>query len=292
MGRLSRGLESDDDEDESYLNIGKNAQRSGEVVVVRSGKRFIVRRTAHSQITELGRYDLLEEALCSIKSSLRSKVKGSTAGGSSNSGSGASSSGKNSKGDDNSTDNKKNNDDDGLWCTECMDDPAVVNCAFCGCRTCFGKHESEYLLLCDSCDQESHTFCLEPQLTEVPTESSTYTIITHFLTHQYQQYLSTRMQVPTDAWFCGYCVKVGNNVASVDEGGDEDDAEEMDEGTDDAPVRCKGRPGRPRKTVAGPDGVVVKKLKGRGRGRPPGSYHHYPVVIPIHMNFLPICNCA
>ena len=170
MGRLSRGLESDDDEDESYLHMGKNAQRSGEVVVVRSGKRFIVRRTAHGQITELGRYDLLEEALCSIKSSLRSKIKGSTVG-SATSGSSASSSGKNSKGDDNNTDNKKKDDDDGLWCTECMDDPAVVNCAFCGCRTCFGKHESEYLLLCDFCDQESHTFCLEPQLTEVSSNS-------------------------------------------------------------------------------------------------------------------------
>ena len=84
-------------------------------------------------------------------------------------------------------------------------------------------------------------------------------------------------------------MKEGNNVASVDEGGDEDDVGEVDEGTDDAPVRFKGRPGRPRKTVAGPDGVVVKKMKGRGRGRPPGDQQplFLSFVQLIYMNFSP-----
>ena len=38
-------------------------------------------------------------------------------------------------------------------------------------QTCFGKHNSEYLLLCDYCDQESHTYCLTPQLVEIPEEA-------------------------------------------------------------------------------------------------------------------------
>jgi PHD-finger len=112
---------------------------------------------------------------------------------------------------------------DDLWCTHCMDDPAVALCSFCGCRvrtgachfspctylifldhsvplsscslssfcfrydtfqSCFGKHDSEYLLLCDHCDQESHTYCLEPQLTEVP----------------------------ADAWYCKSCVIAGHHL--------------------------------------------------------------------------------
>ena len=48
-------------------------------------------------------------------------------------------------------------------------------------QTCFGKHDSEYLLVCDHCDQESHTYCLSPQLT----------------------------QVPVDAWYCPACVAAG-----------------------------------------------------------------------------------
>jgi PHD-finger len=48
-------------------------------------------------------------------------------------------------------------------------------------QTCFGKHNSEYLLLCDYCDQESHTYCLIPQLTEIPEE----------------------------AWYCGSCINLG-----------------------------------------------------------------------------------
>jgi hypothetical protein len=52
MNRLSRGMDSEDEEDGS----GARISRIGEITVVRSGKRLIVRRTAHSQILELGRY--------------------------------------------------------------------------------------------------------------------------------------------------------------------------------------------------------------------------------------------
>lgn len=56
-------------------------------------------------------------------------------------------------------------------------------------QTCFGKHNSEYLLLCDYCDQESHTYCLTPQLTEIPEE----------------------------AWYCGSCINLGLVKAEIPE---------------------------------------------------------------------------
>lgn len=46
MKRLSRGLASDDDGDDNLA----------EATVVRSGRKFIVRQTARSQIIELGRF--------------------------------------------------------------------------------------------------------------------------------------------------------------------------------------------------------------------------------------------
>jgi hypothetical protein len=158
-----------------------------------------------------------------------------------------------------------------------MDDPAVVACAFCGCRKCFGKHDSEYLLLCDHCDQEAHTYCLDPQLHEVP----------------------------TDAWFCGFCVAAGHNVPSTDAG--EDTAMAVVEGEDvsEGPLRFKGRPGRPRKgghrasaaaaaaaaasasaaalavadvaahpSVNSSQATLNLMKVSRGRGRPPGPSKH------------------
>jgi hypothetical protein len=51
MSRLSRGLDSEDEDD----GDGGRLSRVGEITVARSGKRIIVRKTAHSQIVELGR---------------------------------------------------------------------------------------------------------------------------------------------------------------------------------------------------------------------------------------------
>jgi hypothetical protein len=56
-----------------------------------------------------------------------------------------------------------------LWCNFCKDDPSIPICCFCACRVCYGKHEKDKLLLCDRCDEEYHTFCLDPPLTAVPT---------------------------------------------------------------------------------------------------------------------------
>ena len=54
MGRLSRGLESEDEAEDS--SIVTKSCRIGEVMIIRSGKRFIVRKVAHSQIAELGMF--------------------------------------------------------------------------------------------------------------------------------------------------------------------------------------------------------------------------------------------
>jgi hypothetical protein len=51
---------------------------------------------------------------------------------------------------------------DAIWCSFCKDDPNVSVCVFCACRVCFGKHNETKLLLCDKCDEEYHTFCLDP----------------------------------------------------------------------------------------------------------------------------------
>ena len=115
MGRLSRGLESEDEAEDSTI-ISKSS-RVGEVMIIRSGKRLIVRKVAHSQIAELGRYDNLDDALGSIKPIYRKAPSAASSSSASDAlpPVGAA-------------------EEDDLWCTHCMDDPAVAVCAFCGCR--------------------------------------------------------------------------------------------------------------------------------------------------------------
>jgi hypothetical protein len=59
---------------------------------------------------------------------------------------------------------------DSIWCNFCRDDPTIKVCCFCACRVCFGKHNQTKLLLCDMCDDEYHTVCLDPPLSSVPSE--------------------------------------------------------------------------------------------------------------------------
>lgn len=53
-----------------------------------------------------------------------------------------------------------------LWCYYCKDSNIV--CLFCACRVCYSKHDEKNILICDSCDEEYHIYCLDPPLTTVP----------------------------------------------------------------------------------------------------------------------------
>lgn len=131
MSRIGRGVDS---EDEGGDNNTGRVMKTGEIAVVHSGKRYIVRKTARSQIVELGRFDTLEKALASLLPS------------------------------------SGNNSDlvEPMWCVYCLDDPSIALCAFCGCRRCFGKHDAPSLLICDACSEETHTYCLSPPLSTIP----------------------------------------------------------------------------------------------------------------------------
>ncbi|GAX28920.1 E3 ubiquitin-protein ligase UHRF1 [Fistulifera solaris] len=62
----------------------------------------------------------------------------------------------------------RDHNQDDVWCNFCGDDSYIKVCCFCACRVCFGKHHQTKLLLCDRCDDEYHTFCLDPPLQAVP----------------------------------------------------------------------------------------------------------------------------
>jgi predicted acyltransferase len=53
-------------------------------------------------------------------------------------------------------------EDDDLWCTHCMDDPAVAVCAFCGCRVSDNVfHLFIFILLCCVTHSSSQRILLE-----------------------------------------------------------------------------------------------------------------------------------
>ena len=56
-------------------------------------------------------------------------------------------------------------------CSFCEDDDSVSVCPFCACKVCFGKHDEESIILCDSCDDEYHVHCLNPPLRKVPSRN-------------------------------------------------------------------------------------------------------------------------
>lgn len=154
MLNLSKGLESDDEGDAKFNEEDIPTCRSeniGEITIAHSGRKFILRKTAKKQISELGRYNSLGEALENLpavqqmKSLLRSKRARAS----------------------DEVDNQ-------LFCTNCVDDPSIEICCFCGCKTCYGKFDSHLLILCDHCDRETHTYCLHPPLNAVPSEEPWY----------------------------------------------------------------------------------------------------------------------
>ena len=53
-------------------------------------------------------------------------------------------------------------------CSACLDICSIKICCYCACRICFNKFGKERTILCDKCDQEYHTFCLNPPLKKLP----------------------------------------------------------------------------------------------------------------------------
>jgi len=74
------------------------------------------------------------------------------------------------------------------WCAYCLDDKLSELCVFCGCRVCHGKHNTDYLIICDGCDEEVHTYCVRPPLTSIP----------------------------RGAWYCQRCTSAGKGCKDVD----------------------------------------------------------------------------
>ena len=56
-------------------------------------------------------------------------------------------------------------------CSACLDIGAIKVCCYCACRVCFNKFGKEHTILCDKCDQEYHTFCLNPPMEKLPSET-------------------------------------------------------------------------------------------------------------------------
>ena len=138
MKRIGKGLSSDDEDDDYLVSVN----------VVRSGKKYIVRNSVRKDMSELGRYNNLNEALSSLGNPVLDASRSSPRSGE-----------RNAKGSDE------------LWCTRCIDDINSLYCCFCGCVYCFGKHDREKLLLCDGCDVENHIYCLDPPLAAIPSGS-------------------------------------------------------------------------------------------------------------------------
>jgi hypothetical protein len=205
MTLMSRGVDSNFDDAELEKRMYESYKTKHELTVQRSGKRFVVRRTSKSQIVELDRCSTLEEALTAVAAEINPV-----------------------------THKKKPFEEDELWCVHCLDDPKVTVCAFCGCRKCHGKHDSESLLVCDGCDEEYHTYCLTKPLEEIPQNS----------------------------WYCTCCSKKMHKKAAKETekvvvkitGKEEENASKSTSSSSKV------------KTVSSPTPTSP-----RGRGRPPGS---------------------
>jgi len=139
-----------------------------------------------------------------------------------------------------------------VWCNFCKDDPSIRLCCFCACRVCFGKHQQSKLLLCDACDEEYHTFCLDPPI---------------------------KLPPPDQKWFCPSCETKKKRGARTSPKSKKAEEEE------EVPVRRTSRPPSKKKAPYSPSpndptldsrGRLTGREKKRGRGRPPKSTSPHP----------------
>lgn len=192
MSRIGRGLDSGDEG--GGANAGR-ITRTGETVVRHLGKHYAVRKMVRGQFVELERFNRKETAMQSLKPS------------------------------------SGNIDSEPMWCTLCFDDPRVTLCSFCGCRQCTGKHDASSLLLCDFCNEETHTYCLNPPLSTIPEED----------------------------WYCKRCTDMGHNILHKQNGGGV------------CGSGCGGSYENMNMDVTRRGNQQPDLAPGRRRGRPPGS---------------------
>ena len=138
----------------------------------------------------------------------------------------------------------------GMVCNFCLDDPNIPVCVFCACRTCFGKHCQNELLLCDNCDEEYHIFCLNPPLKCVPASNQ--------------------------PWYCVNCTKreEPQSPTRLSRRGGSDHAKSTS-GTTTATTGTT--------TASGRKSTPTKSMK-RPRGRPPKSDVSVPASQPQLIN--------
>jgi hypothetical protein len=92
-------------------------------------------------------------------------------------------------------------------------------------QKCYGKFDSSLLILCDHCDRETHTYCLDPPLAAVPLE---------------------------DPWYCQSCTAEGVPDRDPDSWeGEEGDPGDASEGSEEDDPDGTGEGGRPLKRRRG-----------------------------------------
>lgn len=160
MNRLGEGLESDDERDD----VGMRLSKTGELTISHVGKAYYVKRKQTQK--KSNESEFASEKFSSLNGALNALKKLTWE--------------EQQIGSGNNNKNKSNSSNclriargpekgasgasSGLWCTHCLDDPNIMLCAFCGCKGCYSKADSHLLMLCDNCDRETHTYCMNPQL--------------------------------------------------------------------------------------------------------------------------------
>jgi hypothetical protein len=176
--------DSDEEEKNDLTNIAHSNETLSDYTITKGGRRYVLKHKVRSrrvhlhlyhinvtQVTVVGRYNTLKEALGAFREAQVGRYTTFCC----------------SFYIENSSNSDVDSEEpDDLWCPYCLDDTTILVCGFCGCKVryaclssanlnamigiqkCFGKHDTESLLLCDGCDREYHTYCLDPPLWQVP----------------------------------------------------------------------------------------------------------------------------
>ena len=241
-----------------------------EYTIVRSGRRFTLMQTARGRTSEVERFEHLKGALEELVALQRQRQRKR-----SNSLGSPSKAGKRGPGRPRKDSLTKSRHDtcsiedqpDWLWCVCCLDDPNISLCAFCGCRKCLSKSDSDNIILCDGCDVEYHIYCLDPPMESVPTETwycQTCEAERSVLSDNEEEGEAETAQGGGQKKVAGSSSKRKKGSKRKAEAAVVDAVEGATEESD-GKSSAKGLPGRPRSSSTGSTG------SGRGPGRPKGS---------------------